>query len=75
MILLHLGVHRTGVDTLARQCDRAFVFGLGDGTVSHAQAAAFAMAVFFRDMTLVERVALTDHALAERVEHGGAGAK
>jgi len=37
-----------------------FIAGLGDGTVSHAQAAAFAMAVFFRDMNLGERVALTE---------------
>ena len=37
-----------------------FIGGLTDGTVSHAQAAAFAMAVFFRDMTLNERVALTE---------------
>ncbi len=37
-----------------------FVAGLTDGSVSHAQAAAFAMAVFFRDMTLDERVALTE---------------
>ncbi len=36
-----------------------FIAGLTDGSVSHAQAAAFAMAVFFRDMTLDERVALT----------------
>jgi thymidine phosphorylase len=36
-----------------------FIAGLTDGSVSHAQAAAFAMAVFFRDMTLTERVALT----------------
>jgi thymidine phosphorylase len=37
----------------------AFIAGLTDGSVSHAQAAAFAMAVFFRDMTTPERVALT----------------
>ncbi|MBN9308735.1 thymidine phosphorylase [Devosia sp.] len=37
----------------------AFIAGLTDGSVSHAQAAAFAMAVFFRDMTTSERVALT----------------
>jgi thymidine phosphorylase len=37
-----------------------FIAGLTDGSVSHAQAAAFAMAVFFRDMTLDERVALTE---------------
>ena len=37
-----------------------FISGLTDGSVSQAQAAAFAMAVFFRDMTLNERVALTE---------------
>ena len=37
-----------------------FIGGLTDGSVSHAQAAAFAMAVFFRDMNLTERVALTE---------------
>jgi thymidine phosphorylase len=37
----------------------AFIAGLTDSSVSHAQAAAFAMAVFFRDMTTPERVALT----------------
>ncbi len=38
---------------------RAFVRGITDGTVSESQAAAFAMAVFFRGMGLGERVALT----------------
>ena len=37
-----------------------FIVGLTDGSVSHAQAAAFAMAVFFRNMNLDERVALTE---------------
>jgi len=37
----------------------AFIAGLTAKSVSEAQAAAFAMAVFFRDMTLNERVALT----------------
>ncbi len=36
-----------------------FVRGITDGRVSEAQAAAFAMAVFFRGMDLDERVALT----------------
>ena len=39
---------------------KAFIAGLTTGTVSHAQAAAFAMAVYFRDMTTPERVALTE---------------
>src|SRR5271167_4910462 len=39
-----------------------FIAGLASGAVSEGQAAAFAMAVFFRGMTLDERVALT-HAM------------
>ncbi len=37
----------------------AFIAGLTHGSVSQAQAAAFAMAVYFRDMSTSERVALT----------------
>jgi len=37
----------------------AFIAGLTDGSVSPAQAAAFAMATYFRDMSTPERVALT----------------
>lgn len=37
----------------------AFIRGLTDGTVGEGQAAAFAMAVFFRGLSLPERVALT----------------
>ena len=37
----------------------AFVRGITDGSVTEGQAAAFAMAVFFRGMELEERVALT----------------
>ena len=36
-----------------------FIAGLTDGAVTEGQAAAFAMAIFFRGMTLDERVALT----------------
>lgn len=36
-----------------------FIAGFAGGSVSHAQAAALAMAVYFRDMTMPERVALT----------------
>ncbi|SFV36616.1 thymidine phosphorylase [Devosia crocina] len=36
-----------------------FVAGFAQGTVSEAQAAAFAMAVYFQDMSMDERVALT----------------
>jgi thymidine phosphorylase len=39
---------------------KSFITGLTDGSVSPAQAAAFAMAVFFRDMNTAERVALTE---------------
>ncbi|GJD36042.1 thymidine phosphorylase [Methylobacterium aerolatum] len=37
----------------------AFVAGLTDGSVTEGQAAAFAMAVFFRGLSVPERVALT----------------
>lgn len=37
----------------------AFIAGLTDGRVTEGQAAAFAMAVFFRGLSLSERVALT----------------
>lgn len=37
----------------------SFVAGIGTGTVTEAQVAAFAMAVFFRDLDREERVALT----------------
>ena len=37
----------------------AFIDGLTRGAVGEGQAAAFAMAVFFRGMTIAERVALT----------------
>ncbi|MDP4004606.1 thymidine phosphorylase [Methylobacterium sp. NEAU K] len=43
---------------------RAFVQGLTEGSVGEGQAAAFAMAVFFRGLSLPERVALT-RAMAE----------
>jgi thymidine phosphorylase len=38
---------------------RQMIAGLTDGSVSEGQAAAFAMAIFFRDMDAEERVALT----------------
>ncbi len=37
----------------------AFVAGITDGSVGEGQVAAFAMAVFFRGMTMEERIALT----------------
>ncbi len=42
----------------------AFVAGLTDGSISEGQVAAFAMAVFFRGMSMDERVALTQHMTA-----------
>ena len=36
-----------------------FVEGVTKGTVSEAQIAAFSMAVFFQDLSVDERVALT----------------
>jgi thymidine phosphorylase len=47
-------------ETLTSREIQNFIAGFADGSVSHAQAAAFAMAVFFRDMNLAERVALTE---------------
>lgn len=38
---------------------RAFVEGITQGTVSEGQIAALAMAVYFRDMSMPERIALT----------------
>lgn len=46
-------------ETLAADDISQFIAGFAKGTVSHAQAAAFAMAVYFQDMTMPERVALT----------------
>ncbi|WP_338668896.1 thymidine phosphorylase [Pseudodesulfovibrio methanolicus] len=39
---------------------RAMVRGITDGSASEGQVAAFAMAVFFRGMTLAERITLTE---------------
>ncbi len=46
-------------EALGAQEIREFVAGIVSGAVSDAQAAAFAMAVFFRGMDAAERVALT----------------
>lgn len=45
--------------TLGAEEIAGFIAGLTDGSVGPAQAAAFAMAVYFRDMSTAERVALT----------------
>lgn len=47
-------------EVLGREEITFFAKGIGDGTISEGQIAAFAMAVFFRGMTLDERVALTE---------------
>jgi thymidine phosphorylase len=46
-------------DVLDRADIAAFVSGITDGSVAEGQVAAFAMAVFFRGMTVDETVALT----------------
>jgi thymidine phosphorylase len=46
-------------ETLPPDDIEAFVAGLTSGSVSEGQAAAFAMAVFFRALSLDERIALT----------------
>src|SRR5690606_22339163 len=66
----------------------SFVAGFTKGSVSHAQAAAFAMAVYFQGMSMEERVALTlamrdsgtvldrsdlDGPVADKHSTGGAG--
>ncbi|NIP97431.1 MAG: thymidine phosphorylase, partial [Akkermansiaceae bacterium] len=45
--------------TLSREEIEFFVAGLDDGSIGEGQIAAFAMAVFFRGLTMEERVALT----------------
>lgn len=45
---------------LTREEIAFFARGIGDHSISEGQIAAFAMAVFFRGMTLDERVALTE---------------
>ena len=49
---------RDGAELSASDIGR-FIAGLTDGAVTDGQAAAFAMATYFRGMTLAERVALT----------------
>lgn len=46
-------------ETLTAEEIGQFIAGFSNGSVSHAQAAAFAMAVYFRDMSMDERLALT----------------
>ncbi len=54
-----IAAKRDGV-TLSPAQIRFMVEGLTEGRISEGQAAAFAMAVFFRGMTTPERVALTE---------------
>ena len=49
---------RDGAELGAAEID-FFVRGITDGAIAESQVAAFAMAVFFQDMTMAERVALT----------------
>lgn len=46
-------------NTLANEEIEALVQALTDGSLSDGQAAAFAMAVYFQDMTAEERLSLT----------------
>ena len=43
---------------------RFFAAGIGEGSISEGQIAAFAMAVYYQGMTRDERVALTPHVIA-----------
>jgi thymidine phosphorylase len=52
-------IRKRNGDALSSDEIAQFIAGFAKGTVSHAQAAAFAMAVYFRDMSMDERVALT----------------
>jgi len=52
-------IRKRNGDVLPADDIAQFIDGFAEGTVSHAQAAAFAMAVYFKDMTMPERVALT----------------
>jgi thymidine phosphorylase len=51
--------HKRDGHDLSREEIAAFVAGITDGAVSEAQAAAFAMAVFFRGMSRNETIDLT----------------
>ncbi|QXD24463.1 thymidine phosphorylase [Opitutia bacterium ISCC 51] len=44
---------------LSKEEIQFFVAGIGDGSISEGQVAAFAMAVFFKGLTMEERIALT----------------
>ena len=47
-------------EVLSAEEIRAFVMGVTDGTVSEGQVAALAMALYFRSMSMPERIALTE---------------
>lgn len=47
-------------ESLSRAEVSFFTKGIGDGSISEGQIAAFAMAVYFRGMELSERIALTE---------------
>jgi len=52
--------HKRDGNKLSADEIKRFISGFAAGTVTDAQAAAFAMAVYFNDMELDERVALTE---------------
>ncbi|KKB08172.1 thymidine phosphorylase [Devosia chinhatensis] len=52
-------IRKRNGEALAATDIAQFIAGFAGGSVSHAQAAAFAMAVYFQDMDMDERVALT----------------
>ena len=44
---------------LSKEEIQFFVAGIGDGSISEGQVAAFAMAVFFKGLPMEARIALT----------------
>ena len=51
--------HKRDGQELSADEIRAFIQGVTDESVSEGQIAALAMAVYFNDMTMAERIALT----------------
>lgn len=52
-------INKRNGEKLPKEDIARFIAGFAEGTVSHAQAGAFAMAIYFQDMSMDERVALT----------------
>ena len=59
MLIAEIIRRKRNGETLENEAVSRIVRGIADGTVSEGQAAAFAMAVFFKGMTRDETVALT----------------